>query len=145
MASRPPKSSHPSKAALLKQKLRAEILVELKASKEARRLVQAKDTRIMRLATESYDYYSKLKLVYQRKHKLKRVTYSEFMDQILVVAEAMLQGAEIYKVKHKLFYDIAEARGVAIVDAVKAGEPPEPPEVLLRLGRDTSFKFGQHG
>lgn len=97
---------------------------------------KSETSRVMRISGENYAAFTQLKERFARKHKLKKATYDEFMVELLKVARMLLDGTELYVVENRVFEDIAEARGEAILSAVRKGEPPVMPLICIVVGRD---------
>ncbi len=65
----------------------------------------------------------------------KKHTLNDTLELLLTTAEPVIFGEMKYAVR--LFDDVADARGEAIVQAIKRKEIPEPPFTVIVLGRDT--------
>ncbi len=100
---------------------------------------KAETSRVMRVSGENFERFTALKEAYAKKNRLKRVTYDSFMHEFLLAAQALLAGSECYLVGNKVYDDLAEARGQAIMSAVEAKQPPVPPVVCVKLGEDNGL------
>ena len=96
----------------------------------------SKQTRIMRISAENYARITELRTGYGRRHKIKRVTYDMILDELVRVAEALASGEEIYLVGDRAYEDLPEARGEALMKAVRERRPPNLPIVCVKLGED---------
>lgn len=87
---------------------------------------QAK-SRIMRVNAKTYDLVKELK---------GERTYSDFITQTVAAFQQLGEAEEFYRVGDRVYTDLAEARGEALMEAVKAGQAPELPEILIAVGQD---------
>lgn len=97
-------------------------------------------SRVMRASAANYARINALKPAFARKHGLKRCTYDQILEQALAVAQALLEGRELYVADGKAYLDLAEARGEAIRRAVRAGSVPDWPLVCIAIGQDDGLK-----
>lgn len=100
------------------------------------RSAKALASKVMRISGENYTQFIRLKSNFAQKQKTKQVTFDQFFTQLMQVAEALLTGTEIYLVSGKAYSDLAEARGQAIIEAVRLQVPPVMPTVCIALGTD---------
>jgi hypothetical protein len=66
-----------------------------------------------------------------------RFTINDLMQKLLDTMESVQDGQLIYLVNDRTFDDLAEARGEAIMRAVKSKEIPSWPKVAVVIGEDT--------
>lgn len=66
-----------------------------------------------------------------------KCTLNEVLERVLDTAEQVITG----KVKYatKLFDDLADARGEAIIHAVKTKSIPEMPQIVVVVGEDAQL------
>jgi hypothetical protein len=100
---------------------------------------KANTSRVVRISAENYVAFTKLKTYYAMANKRAKVTYDEFLAELIKIAVALSEGDELYRVGERVFTDIADARGEAIMYALRLGKPPTMPEVLISLGPDNEF------
>jgi len=76
------------------------------------------------------------KKVVGRKKKLiiQKESFNEFLARAIDAYELTHESELVYA--NKLYKDLAEARGEAIVDAVRRGVVPEMPSKVVVLGKD---------
>jgi len=67
-------------------------------------------------------------------HNNARVTFSELLEECCSVADLLLSGNEAYYVDGKLYADLAEAKGAAVLAAVRTGSAVPPVTAMLTLG-----------
>jgi hypothetical protein len=65
-----------------------------------------------------------------------RPTLNQIASKMIEALDRVSSGNMLYLVGGKVFEDLAEARGEAIMQAVKNKTPPAWPEVLVRIGND---------
>lgn len=85
-------------------------------------------TQVLRV---EFKVYSRLKAL-----RKKDQTFSEVLSSVLDVAEKLDTEQTLFGAGGRLFTDVAEARGEAILFAVQNGVVPELPDVLVRIGVD---------
>ena len=66
----------------------------------------------------------------------KRPTLNETMNKLLDTMDKIAGAETVYVVGGKAFFDLADARGEAIIQAVKDGRPPEWPMTCLWVSND---------
>ena len=96
--------------------------------------------KVMRVSGVNYENLKLLKEEFAIKHNKSKVTFDAFIAELIEIARMLLDGQEVYATKDRLFTDLAEARGQAIMDAVKLSQIPIMPRVLLLLGEDDGLK-----
>lgn len=70
----------------------------------------------------------------QKKAVISKTTFNEFLVDCLNAYE-MVKDSEVFYATD-LFTDLAEARGAAIVKAVRAKEAPKAPKKVVIVGED---------
>lgn len=89
---------------------------------------------------ESLNNIMKLKKpIHKRLKKAKDArgtTYNELVDSLLDTLEVLEQQDPLFIVGKQVYTDVADARGVAIMQAVKEKREPQMPEIAYVLGRD---------
>lgn len=83
--------------------------------------------KIIRIAGYHYDKLSELK---------GKLSYNEYMDVLLPIAEAVHESDNWYVVGDKMFSSLAEARGAAIMLSVETNTAVEAPLIMITVGRD---------
>lgn len=68
--------------------------------------------------------------------KLRKTTYNDLITSLLNLLEEMEEQEPLYAVGDKLYNNLAEARGEAILVSVKKKKSPEFPIVLYAIGKD---------
>lgn len=68
--------------------------------------------------------------------KNRRLTINEMLEKLLDITERVGEGHMLYVVGTKAYMDLAEARGEAIMDAVKEKQIPTFPKVAVIIGED---------
>lgn len=86
----------------------------------------------------SADNYARIKEMIDAVHgdEGARPTLNEIVTKLLDTMDKFADATIVYGANSKLFYDLAEARGEAILSAVKDNRPPEWPHILLWVGND---------
>lgn len=100
----------------------------------------AQDSKVVRISTRNYKNFNEAKRIYAARLKRPKVTYNQFLSELLRVADMLLRGKEVYLVEGKLFTDLAEARGRSVTLAAQSNQRPKSPEVLVKLGKDDGLK-----
>lgn len=100
------------------------------------KLLKSETSRVIRIAGEHYDLIQQEKAKYAKRNGLKRATYDAWLGEVLNVSVAINNGEEFYEFDGKLYADLAEARGDAIMKAKREGMPVRWPTVLVKLGSD---------
>ena len=113
--------------------------MKIKVSKPAK----IDTSRVMRISAINYAEFTELKDLYAKKNKQDKVTFDQFMSELLSVAKLLITGNELYRVDDKVFSDIAEARGASIINAVKRGTTPSMPQIPVRVGTDDGIRIKQ--
>lgn len=93
-------------------------------------------TKTMRIHRRVYAELNRLKDVYAEKNERRNVSFSSFLLECCRIGEMLLTGQECYEASGKLYEEIEAARGEAIMESVRTGEPARPPVIMLRLGKD---------
>lgn len=83
---------------------------------------------VIRISPEAY---STLKLL---KGKL---TYTEFFFHSMAVMKKLDEAPKVYLSGSKVFTDIKEARGEAIMSAIAKGQIPEAPSIAIVFEKDS--------
>ena len=109
---------------------------QAKPSTQAKRKLKSDTSRVMRVSGDNFAEFTRIKQAYAKKLKLPRATYDDIFEQALAVMRALIAGDELYIVSEKAFTDLAEARGEAIRQAVRAKQAPSWPAVCVRIGSD---------
>ena len=66
----------------------------------------------------------------------KKPTLNEITEKMLGAMDALVNGEVFYLVGADVFEDLADARGEAIMQAVKDKRPPVWPKILVGVGDD---------
>lgn len=75
--------------------------------------------------------------LYVRIQEIKgKQTYAETLGAVLDFYHEALSQEPLYAVGKHLYKDIAEARGAAIMEAIRAKEVPIAPKVVMLIGQD---------
>lgn len=96
----------------------------------------------IRITDTVYDQLVKQKDLYGKMNGLKTVTFSQFLEKVLNVADLLLNGIESYAVDGKMYDDPAEAWGAAVNAHVKTGSSYKP-LIYVRVGEDKRFELGK--
>lgn len=102
---------------------------------------QQKDTsRVIRVSLDHYNKFTSLKKALAKKRAKDSITYNEFFEETLNLAEAIIRGRELYAWNGNLFEDVSEAWSRAVESSVAEKSPVEAPTVLIEIGKDDTFK-----
>ncbi len=84
-----------------------------------------KKVKLLRVSEELHERVTELK---------NNLSYTEFVAQLIQMYEAMQARPQKYFSEGKFFDDLAEARGNAIIEAVKNKSIPTLPTIYICIG-----------
>ncbi len=90
---------------------------------------QIKKDKVVRISDENYAQIRALGENFEKKPSL-----NQLLALLLQTASTAIEGNRMYAVK--LYTDLADARGEAIMQSVRTKQPPEMPYIVAVLGRD---------
>lgn len=100
-------------------------------------------SRVVRISEANYAEFKRIKDQVAKRLKLSKLTHDAIFSETLKLMNALVAGDELYIVDKLAFSDLAEARGEAIRQAVRAKQPPSWPVVCLKLGSDDGLMTKQ--
>ena len=86
---------------------------------------------VVRISAKNYGRIKEL-----IEHSEEKLTLNQITEKMLDAMDVITGGQIVYVVGHRLFDDLAEARGEAIVQAVKDKVPPVWPRLFVSIGDD---------
>lgn len=98
-------------------------------------------TKVIRVSTLNYNRFTKLKKSLALKLGKPKVTYDEFFEETLHVAEALVRGQEYYACKNTLYESVSEAWSKAVEISSACNTGVEAPTVLIEIGKDNTFEI----
>lgn len=111
-----------------------EVAIAVKPKRKSRKKIIEEDKgHVIRVPTPVYDRLTQLR---------SGRTYAEVLGTLLELFDRMQSEPVKYAVKDKLFDDLAEARGAAIVEAIRNHTTPDLPLIMWALAQDTGEVHG---
>lgn len=97
-------------------------------------MAQRKDA-VIRISAENHDRLREI-MVNLRATQGKKLTKNQLVEMMLDSLHQIQNSEMIYIVGDKVYREISDARGQAIMDAVKSKEVPSWPEIAIIIGSD---------
>ena len=97
-------------------------------------------SRTIRVRRDTWAVLERVKAAYAAKLGRKKVSHSRFLEECCRLGEMLLTEGEIYLAAGKLYTDLAEARGAAVMESLKTKKKPEAPFKVILTGTDTEFE-----
>ncbi len=101
-------------------------------------MAQRKDA-VIRISAENHDRLREI-MVNLRSTMGKTLTKNQMMEMMLDSMEKIQHSEMVYIVRNVAYREISDARGQAILEAVKKKEIPEWPEIAIIVGYDDGGK-----
>lgn len=101
------------------------------------------ESKVVRFSRPNYDRFVELKSEFAVRQKKTKITFDAFIEELFTVAELLIHGREVYLYEGRIYPDLAEARGAALMDSIHTQRPAAMPTIMLVLGEDTFLKDGK--
>jgi len=103
-------------------------------------LNEKRKTHVIRVGDQSYKKIQALqgRIAKKKSSKRREKTMDKVMDTLFSSHEFIVKGMKVFLVDEEYIWghDLADARGLAIQNAVKEKRMPHPPGILIYLGDD---------